>query len=44
MLLIGGNLLMAGAQISAEAERFVRAVGDFGLGLAGSGDVSGDAV
>jgi S-methyl-5-thioribulose 1-phosphate isomerase len=44
MLLIGGYLLMAGVQISAEAERFVRAVGDFGLGLAGSGDVSGDAV
>jgi ribulose-bisphosphate carboxylase large chain len=31
MLLIGGNLLMAGDRISVEAERFVRAVGEFGL-------------
>ncbi len=33
MLLIGGNLLLAGERITYEAERFVRAVGDFGLGM-----------
>jgi ribulose-bisphosphate carboxylase large chain len=31
MLLIGGNLLLAGEQITEETERFVRAVGDWGL-------------
>jgi ribulose-bisphosphate carboxylase large chain len=31
MLLIGGNLLLAGDRIPHEAERFVRAVGEWGL-------------
>ncbi|MGE0419014.1 MAG: RuBisCO large subunit C-terminal-like domain-containing protein [Acetobacteraceae bacterium] len=34
MLLIGGNLLMARENITAEAERFTRAVGDYSLKLA----------
>jgi ribulose-bisphosphate carboxylase large chain len=33
MLLIGGNLLLAGERITQEAERFVRAVGDYGLAM-----------
>jgi ribulose-bisphosphate carboxylase large chain len=33
MLLIGGNLLLAGERITQETERFVRAVGDYGLSL-----------
>jgi ribulose-bisphosphate carboxylase large chain len=33
MLLIGGNLLLAGDRITQEAERFVRAVGDLGLAM-----------
>ncbi len=32
MLLIGGNLLLAGDLITEETERFVRAVGEFSLG------------
>jgi len=37
MLLIGGNLLLAGNRITREAERFVRAVGDCGSATPAAG-------